>query len=211
MAKRGKGAGSGMKKVEVDQKYAQNRHAIYSTEARGVHGGFVKLFSPPTKNFRGSYFVSVQRIDTVCQVGDEETGLIVARLNGGLSRTQVSAKYTHVYRVTLPQLTGVFAESEEEFILKRIRNAEDAHSRNLAREAEQRAMRLEKDETARKVNEFLDFARTVIREATGTEILLEARTIHHGKVELVTKVDDLPVLGDALTKLAWGIKPVAVK
>ena len=72
-------------------------------------------------------------------------------------------------------------------------------------------MRLEKDETARKVNEFLDFARTVIREATGTEILLEARTIRHGKVELVTKVDDLPVLGDALTKLAWATKPVAVK
>jgi len=57
------------------------------------------------------------------------------------------------------------------------------------------------------VNEFLDFARTVIREATGTEILLEARTIHHGKLELVTRLDDLPVLGDALTKLAWATKP----
>jgi hypothetical protein len=198
-----------MKKVDIDRKYAQNRHAIYSTEARGFHGGFVKLLSPPTKNFRGSYFVSVQRVDTVCQVGGEETGLIVARFNGGLSRTEVSAKYTHVYRVTLPQLKEVFAESEEEFIQKRIQNAEDAHTRNLAREAEQRAMRLEKDETARQVNEFLDFARTVIREATGTEILLEARTIHHGKLELVTRLDDLSVLGDALTKLAWATKPTA--
>lgn len=192
-----------MRKVDIDRKFAQNRNAIYSTQARGYHGGFVKLLGAPTKNFRGSYTVSVQRVTAVCQVGDEETGLIYARLHEGFNRTQVSAKYSHVYSVTLPQLTEVFAESEEEFILKRIRNAEDAHSRNLAREAEQTAMRLQKEETARKVEEFLDFTRTVIRDATGTEVTLELRTIHNGKAELMVKVDELPVFGDAITKLAW--------
>lgn len=198
-----------MKKVDIDGNYAANRHAIYSTESRGSQGGFVKLLGPPTKNFRGSYLVSVQRVDIVCQVGEEETGLSVARFTEGFSNTVVSAKYSYVYKVTLPQLTELFANSEEEFILRRVSDATAAHERNLARLETQRVMRHEKDDEARQVNEFVNYARTVIREATGTDIMLEVRTIHHGKVELVTRIADFPILGDALTKLAWATKPVA--
>lgn len=192
-----------MKKVDIDGNYAENRHAIYSTESRGLHSGFVKLLGPPIKNFRGSYLVSVQRVDIVCQVGDEETGLIVARFNEGFSNTVFSARYSYVYKVTLPQLTELFAHSEEEFILRRVSDATAAHERNLARLETQRVMRHEKDEEARLVQEFVVHANEAIRIATGTETGIKLRTIHAGRVELSVKLDELPVISNALTKLVW--------
>jgi hypothetical protein len=174
-----------MRKVDIERNF-RNRQAIYSVTRRGMHDGWVQLLTPPQKRLNGVYTVTGQMVKVVESGGDE-----------------FFVQYHHVVTLTLPQLKEVYAESQDDFLRKRKTAIGEARIRNEQRYANQERMRREKEETYRKVEEFLDFARTVIRDATGTEVTLELRTIHNGKAELMVKVDELPVFGDAITKLAW--------
>lgn len=175
-----------MKKVDIDRKYAENRNAIYTVRRNGMHGGWVQLLTPPQKQLNGTYLATGQMVKVVESQNDE-----------------FFVEYNYVLSFTLSQLKEVYAESSDDFLRRRKTEIGEAQVRLSERYANQERMRREREETYRKVEEFLDVARTVIRDATGTEVTLELRTIHNGKAELMVRVDELPVFGDAITKLAW--------
>jgi len=176
-----------MRKVELERNYRNNRFAIYSFFRRGMHAGWVQLLTAPQKRFNNTYTVEAQMVRVVESHNLEE----------------FAVEYNYLVTLTLSQVKEVYAESSDDFLRKRKIAILEAQNRNIERFARQEQMRREREETYRKVEEFLDVARTVIRDATGADVTLELRTIHNGKAELMVKVDELPVFGDAITKLAW--------
>jgi transcriptional antiterminator Rof (Rho-off) len=152
-----------------------------------MHAGWVQLLTAPQKRFNNTYTVEAQMVRVVESHNLEE----------------FAVEYNYLVTLTLSQVKEVYAESSDDFLRKRKIAILEAQNRNIERFARQEQMRREREETYRKVEEFLDVARTVIRDATGADVTLELRTIHNGKAELMVKVDELPVFGDAITKLAW--------